>query len=143
MLYTYCRMQLHVPCNLSYATTQICSSMCRMQLNFSYMRQLQNPKFLVVTTLHTCLQQLVSGFVLGGMCLSKQLIFKNPNILGVFGFNTQTFDGKVHAHWKGAIKIILNLFLSWIDFNCIVHRLTSKVCPNFCTLNSSKPLKLL
>jgi hypothetical protein len=48
MLHTYYRMQLHVPCNLSYATTQICSCMCRMQLNFSRMRQLQNPKFLVV-----------------------------------------------------------------------------------------------
>ncbi len=41
-------MQLHVLCNLSYATTQICSYMCRMQLNFSCMQQLQNPKFLVV-----------------------------------------------------------------------------------------------
>jgi len=49
MLHTCCRMQLHVPCNLSYATTQICNCMCRMQLNFSCMRQLQNPKFLVVT----------------------------------------------------------------------------------------------
>ncbi len=48
MLQTYCRMQLNVMCNLSYATTQICSCMCRMQLNFSYKRQLQNPKFLVV-----------------------------------------------------------------------------------------------
>ncbi len=35
-------------CNLSYATTQICSYMCRMQLNFNCKRQLQNPKFLVV-----------------------------------------------------------------------------------------------
>jgi hypothetical protein len=35
-------------CNLSYATTQICSCMRRMQLNFSYKKQLQNPKFLVV-----------------------------------------------------------------------------------------------
>jgi hypothetical protein len=35
-------------CNLSYTTTQICSCMCRMQLNFSCKRQLQNPKFLVV-----------------------------------------------------------------------------------------------
>ncbi len=35
-------------CNLSYVTTQICSCMCRMQLNFSCKRQLQNPKFLVV-----------------------------------------------------------------------------------------------
>jgi len=51
MLHTYCRMQLHVPCNLSYATTQICSCMCGMQLNFSCMRQLQNPKFLVVIVL--------------------------------------------------------------------------------------------
>ncbi len=41
-------MQLDVMCNLSYATTQICSCMCRMQLNFNYKRQLQNPKFLVV-----------------------------------------------------------------------------------------------
>jgi hypothetical protein len=41
-------MQLHVMCNLSYATTQISSYMCRMQLNFSCKRQLQNPKFLVV-----------------------------------------------------------------------------------------------
>jgi len=41
-------MQLDVMCNSSYATTQICSCMCRMQLNFSYKRQLQNPKFLVV-----------------------------------------------------------------------------------------------
>ncbi len=41
-------MQLNVVCNLSYATTQICSYMCCMQLNFSYKRQLQNPKFLVV-----------------------------------------------------------------------------------------------
>jgi len=49
MLHTYCRMQLHVPCNLSYATTQVCSCMCRMQLNFSCIRQLQNPKFLVVS----------------------------------------------------------------------------------------------
>ncbi len=44
----YCRMQLNVMCNLSYATTQMCSCMCRMQLNFSCKRQLQNPKFLVV-----------------------------------------------------------------------------------------------
>jgi hypothetical protein len=48
MLHTYYRMQLNVMCNLSYATTQICSCMCRMQLNFSCKRQLQNPKFLVV-----------------------------------------------------------------------------------------------
>jgi len=48
MLHTYYHMQLHVPCNLFYATTEICSCMCRMQLNFSCMRQLQNPKFLVV-----------------------------------------------------------------------------------------------
>jgi len=37
-------------CNLSYATTQICSCMCHMQLNFSYKRQLQNPKFLVMNS---------------------------------------------------------------------------------------------
>jgi hypothetical protein len=43
-----CFMQLHVMCNLFYATAQICSCMCRMQLNFNCMRQLQNPKFLVV-----------------------------------------------------------------------------------------------
>jgi len=42
-------MQLDVMCNLSYATTQICSCICRMQLNFSCKKQLQNPKFLVVT----------------------------------------------------------------------------------------------
>jgi hypothetical protein len=48
MLNTYCRMQLDVMCNLSYATTQISSCMCRMQLNFSCKRQLQKPKFLVV-----------------------------------------------------------------------------------------------
>jgi hypothetical protein len=48
MLHTYCRMQLNVLCNLSYATTQIFSCMCRMQLDFSCKRQLQNPKFLVV-----------------------------------------------------------------------------------------------
>jgi hypothetical protein len=42
------RMQLNVMCNLSYATTQICSRMSHMQLNFSCKRQLQNPKFLVV-----------------------------------------------------------------------------------------------
>jgi hypothetical protein len=41
-------MQLDVMCNFSYATTQICSCMCCMQLNFSCKRQLQNPKFLVV-----------------------------------------------------------------------------------------------
>jgi hypothetical protein len=33
---------------MSYATTQIYSCMCRMQLNFSCVRQLQNPKFLIV-----------------------------------------------------------------------------------------------
>ncbi len=48
MLHTYCHMQLNVMCNLSYATTQICSCMCRTQLNFSCKRQLQNPKFLIV-----------------------------------------------------------------------------------------------
>ncbi len=48
MLHTYYRMQLNVLCNLSYATTQMCSCMCRMQLNFSCKQQLQNPKFLVV-----------------------------------------------------------------------------------------------
>jgi len=37
-------------CNLFYVTTQICSCMCRMQLNFSCKWQLQNPKFLVVVT---------------------------------------------------------------------------------------------
>jgi hypothetical protein len=37
-------------CNLSYATTQICSCMCCMQLKFSCKKQLQNPKFLVVLT---------------------------------------------------------------------------------------------
>ncbi len=31
-------------CNLSYATTQICSCMCHMQLNFSCKWQLENPK---------------------------------------------------------------------------------------------------
>ncbi len=41
-------MQLHFMCNLSYGTTQICSCMCCMQLNFSCKRQLQNPEFLVV-----------------------------------------------------------------------------------------------
>ncbi len=41
-------MQLNVMCNLSYATTHICSCMCCMQLNFSCKQQLQNPKFLVV-----------------------------------------------------------------------------------------------
>ncbi len=41
-------MQLDVMCNLSYATTQICSCMCRMQLNFNCKKQLQNPKFLIV-----------------------------------------------------------------------------------------------
>ncbi len=30
MLHTYCHMQLKVLCNLSYATTQICSCMCHM-----------------------------------------------------------------------------------------------------------------
>jgi hypothetical protein len=40
MLHTYCRMQLNVLCNLSYTTTQIYSCMCRMQLDFSYKRQL-------------------------------------------------------------------------------------------------------
>jgi len=54
MLHTYCRMQLHVPCNLSYATTEICSCMCRMQLNFSCMRQLQNPKFPIVLYDESC-----------------------------------------------------------------------------------------
>jgi hypothetical protein len=50
-------MQLHVLCNLSYATTQICSCMCRMQLNFSCMRQLQNPKFLVMFEyIEVCIQ---------------------------------------------------------------------------------------
>ncbi len=39
---TKCHVQLF------YATTQICSCMCRMQLNFSCKRQLQKPKFLVV-----------------------------------------------------------------------------------------------
>jgi hypothetical protein len=48
MLHTYCRMQLNVMCNWSYATTQIYSCMCRMQLNFNCKQQLQNPKFLVV-----------------------------------------------------------------------------------------------
>jgi hypothetical protein len=48
MLHTYYRMQLNVLCNLSYATTQICSCMCRMQLDFSCKQQLQNPNFLVV-----------------------------------------------------------------------------------------------
>jgi hypothetical protein len=43
-------MQLDVMCNLSYVTTQICSCMCRMQLNFNCKRQLQNPKNLVVVT---------------------------------------------------------------------------------------------
>jgi hypothetical protein len=41
-------MQLHVMCNLSYVTTQTCSYMCPMQLNFSCKRQLQNLEFLVV-----------------------------------------------------------------------------------------------
>jgi len=41
-------MQLNVMCNLFYATTQIYSCMCRIQLNFSYKRQLQNTKILVV-----------------------------------------------------------------------------------------------
>jgi hypothetical protein len=46
-VYTCC---IHnVTCNwMSCATTQICSCMCRMPLNFSCKRQLQNPKFLVV-----------------------------------------------------------------------------------------------
>jgi hypothetical protein len=41
-------MQLNIMCNLSYATTQICSCMCRMQLNFTCKRQVENPKFLAV-----------------------------------------------------------------------------------------------
>jgi hypothetical protein len=51
-------MQLNVMCNLSYAITQFCSCMCRMQLNINCKRQLQNPKFLLrivvtnVTFLH-------------------------------------------------------------------------------------------
>jgi hypothetical protein len=53
MLHMYCHMQLNVMCNLFYATTQICSCMCRMQLNFSCKRQLQNPKFLVVWAIIT------------------------------------------------------------------------------------------
>jgi hypothetical protein len=47
-------MQLHVMCNLSYATTQICSCMCHMQLNFSCKRQLQNPEFLVMLPTYPC-----------------------------------------------------------------------------------------
>ncbi len=43
MLHTYCRKQLNVLSNLSYATTQICSCMCCMQLDLSC-----KPKFLVV-----------------------------------------------------------------------------------------------
>ncbi len=43
-------MQLNVMCNLSYVTTKVCNCMCRMQLNFSCKRQLQNPNFLVVSS---------------------------------------------------------------------------------------------
>jgi hypothetical protein len=41
-------MQLNVMRNLSYAITQICNYICRMQLNFSFKQQLQNPKFLIM-----------------------------------------------------------------------------------------------
>ncbi len=60
MLNTQCRMQLDVMCNLFYATTQICSCMCRMQLNFSCKRQLQNLKFLLVVLAKTHLDYLLS-----------------------------------------------------------------------------------
>jgi hypothetical protein len=43
-----CRMQLQISCNLSFATGRISSCMCRMQLETSCIRQLQNAKFLVV-----------------------------------------------------------------------------------------------
>jgi hypothetical protein len=42
-------MQLQISCNLSFATGRISSCMCRMQLETSCIRQLQNAKFLVVS----------------------------------------------------------------------------------------------
>jgi hypothetical protein len=51
-------MQLQISCNLSSATGRISNCMCRMQLKTSYIRQLQNAKFLVVKALiryqHQC-----------------------------------------------------------------------------------------
>jgi hypothetical protein len=74
-------MQLNVMCNLSYATTQIYSCMCRMQLNFSCKRQLQNPKFLVVINF---------------LCLHK-----NKNEYKVKNVNVTKKKGKQSAkQWK-------------------------------------------
>jgi hypothetical protein len=82
MLHTYCHMQLNVLCNLSYATTQICSFMCHMQLNFSCKRQLQNPKFLVVRAWFLfcnflCYTSVLVFYVLGldSCIVTSELIF--------------------------------------------------------------------
>ncbi len=55
--------------------------------------------------------------------------------MGVSGLHTQTSDGKVHMHRKGAAEIILDLCSLWMDFDCNVHRLTSeKVWSNYCII---------
>jgi hypothetical protein len=60
-------------CNLSYATTQICSCICHIQLNFSCKRQLQNPKFLVVNG------GLLGGFIMGEFLPSESLSYPPSN----------------------------------------------------------------
>jgi hypothetical protein len=76
MLHTYCRMQLNAMCNLSYATTQICNCMRRMQLNFSCKRQLQNPKFLVVHGRMNNIFKLIMGLL-----IMVKFIIKKSNML--------------------------------------------------------------
>ncbi len=46
-------------------------------------------------------------------------------------------------HWKGATKIILDQFFSWIHFNSICGLTSKTVCPSFSISNSWRPLKLL
>jgi hypothetical protein len=84
---------MNVICNLFEATTQICSCMCHMQLNFSYKWQLQNPKFLVVIRLSI---DLVDVF----RCFSKSRIsFKHSYRLIIKACVNLCVIGRSWQHW--------------------------------------------
>ncbi len=120
-------MQLHVMCNLSYVTTQICSCMCRMQLNFSCKRQLQNPKFLIVYV-PSCTDSIVKKM----KSLIRNLVWSSQA------------DGKARAKvaWDTAILPLAKVGINILDPEAQITTLLTKMLLRGLTPRS-KPWKVL
>jgi hypothetical protein len=98
-------------CNLFYATTQICSCMCRMQLKFSCKRQLQNPKFLVVneafeSTTRTKFK--TSCLMVETLSFQKHLLNFQIHMVPIYNFSSLCIE----IHFSILLfKFLLNVFM--------------------------------